>query len=538
MIRVLIADDETRICKLIVNLINWPELGMEIAGIAYNGIDALELIRTKDPHLVITDIRMPGYDGLEMIERAKQTKKNLEFILISGYEEFSHAQKAMSFGVKDYLTKPINKENLLSALKRASESIQMRDRQERLAREYENVQKDLTKIRASFVKDLVLSDADHLPFAELEEINHNYYFQFQRGLFRLAMIQIDSLDPSRPKPEGAANHLALKFEATLQDGVHDAEILEHHGSFYVLLNYALDQKETIHQIFEKNLIELKQTLSPLGIMVTIGLGKETGDLHGLKHSLETAQAAIDDRILKGTGQMIAASEVTRSTIGNEESYFNLQKKLMKAIELVDGEKVKRAINNLKEELYHDLKSSHWISGSALKRLVRDIVDSYYITMRNNKVKIPGVQEERTAWEKAIDDAYSLDLLFQELAKGLTSSLTGLSEGETTRNLEQIGLAKLYIEEHYMESVSLEDLGSYLGFNPSYFSSLFKKETGTSFLEYLVKIRMEKAKELLKDSDLRIQDICLMVGYNDLRHFRKLFTQTTGLSPKEFRRLFT
>ena len=89
----------------------------------------------------------------------------------------------------------------------------------------------------------------------------------------------------------------------------------------------------------------------------------------------------------------------------------------------------------------------------------------------------------------------------------------------------------------MENITLEDLGAYLGFNPSYFSTLFKKETGTSFVEYLVKVRMEKTKELLRETDLTIQDICFMVGYNDVRHFRKLLTRTTGLSPKEYRRIF-
>lgn len=89
----------------------------------------------------------------------------------------------------------------------------------------------------------------------------------------------------------------------------------------------------------------------------------------------------------------------------------------------------------------------------------------------------------------------------------------------------------------MKNITLEDLGSYLGFNPSYFSSLFKKETGSTFLEYLSKVRIEKAKELLKEPGLRIQDVCLMVGYNDVKYFTKLFIKHTGLKPKEFRKIF-
>ena len=169
--------------------------------------------------------------------------------------------------------------------------------------------------------------------------------------------------------------------------------------------------------------------------------------------------------------------------------------------------------------------------------MREIVNTYYIVLRSNNVWVDSLHAERADWEAAIDHAFSLDLLFAALINGITTSLTRIAEGESKRSAEQILMAKRYIEEHYMENITLEDLGAYLGFNPSYFSTLFKKETGTSFVEYLVKVRMEKTKELLRETDLTIQDICFMVGYNDVRYFRKLFTRTTGLSPKEYRRIF-
>jgi two-component system response regulator YesN len=131
----------------------------------------------------------------------------------------------------------------------------------------------------------------------------------------------------------------------------------------------------------------------------------------------------------------------------------------------------------------------------------------------------------------------MELLFQELVKHITLSLSKLAEDKTQKNLGQIRQAKIYIEENYMKNITLEDLGSYLGFNSSYFSSLFKKETGVSFVEYLSKIRIEKAKELLKEPGLRIQDVCLMVGYNDVKYFTKLFIRHTGLKPNEFRKIF-
>lgn len=103
MIKVIIADDEENVCRLIRSLIDWESLDMEIVGIAHNGVEALNLVKSLSPDLMITDIRMPGYDGLEMIRRAKNIAQDLNFIIISGYPHFEYAQNAIKYGVGDYL---------------------------------------------------------------------------------------------------------------------------------------------------------------------------------------------------------------------------------------------------------------------------------------------------------------------------------------------------------------------------------------------------------------------------------------------------
>src|SRR5690554_3938573 len=183
MIRVVIADDETRICKLIIKLIDWDKLGMLIVGTASNGIEALELIQKENPDIVITDIRMPGYDGLDMIERAKGINSDLEFIIISGYGQFEYAKKAIEYGVKDFLLKPINKEELHRALLRVGDYIKKKDGQMSL--------NDVNKIRNSFLNNLILFNSDNHREFSLEEINDNYHFKFQRGLFRIVSLKMD-----------------------------------------------------------------------------------------------------------------------------------------------------------------------------------------------------------------------------------------------------------------------------------------------------------------------------------------------------------
>ncbi len=532
MIRVIIADDETRICKLIINLINWDELGMQIVGVADNGIDALSLVERENPDIVITDIRMPGYDGLEMIEKAKNINEKLEFIIISGYEEFAYAQKAMEYGVKDYLCKPINKNSLLKALRRVNDSLKIKNRQSSLEKEYQTIKKDIRKIRASFVKNLILFKADGFKECSCEEINQNHYFHFREGIFRVVSIKIDGSSKANQNSDEIIAKMAGTMQTSLPELTYDAEIIHTNSNLYVLINYGPDEKEKIESVFTKILNESKDRLTTFGLMITIGYGEEVEDLKKITASIESAKRAIDDRILKGTGQIITFSKTKSGGIYNEDRFYELTKKFIKAVELVDTEEIKKVINTFKEELRHES-----ICGSELKRLVREIGNTYYLTMRNNKIKIHDAFEEQTQLEKTIDNSYSMELLFQELVKHITLSLSKLAEDKTQKNLGQIRQAKIYIEENYMKNITLEDLGSYLGFNSSYFSSLFKKETGVSFVEYLSKIRIEKAKELLKEPGLRIQDVCLMVGYNDVKYFTKLFIRHTGLKPNEFRKIF-
>ncbi|MEG2731993.1 MAG: response regulator, partial [Clostridium sp.] len=129
MLKVIVADDEEKICQLIVKLVDWTSLGMEVAAIASNGIEAMEKIISLKPDIVITDIRMPGYDGLELIKRAKSEGINTEFIIISGYRHFEYAQNAIRYGVGDYLLKPIKKDELMDALKRIGERYRERNEQ-------------------------------------------------------------------------------------------------------------------------------------------------------------------------------------------------------------------------------------------------------------------------------------------------------------------------------------------------------------------------------------------------------------------------
>ena len=156
MIKVVIADDEARICQLIKVLVDWDALGMEIAGIASNGIEALMMVRKERPDILITDIRMPGASGIDLIKQARSICPSICMIIISGYAHFEYAKTALAYGVKDYLLKPINQKELMASLQKVAAEIRLEQEQKEadasLAEERTN---DRKRLRNVLIQDLL-----------------------------------------------------------------------------------------------------------------------------------------------------------------------------------------------------------------------------------------------------------------------------------------------------------------------------------------------------------------------------------------------
>lgn len=535
MIRVIIADDENRILQLIVKLIDWKQIGMEIVGTASNGIEALQVIEREDPDVIITDIRMPGYDGLEMIERAKDMNSDLEFIIISGYGEFEYAKKAIEYGVKDYLLKPINKEDLFNTLMKLKDHIKKKREKGRLDKGMKlPIKEDIKMIRQSFLNNLLLYKSEVLEKDTLEEINRRYYFVFQQKIFRAIALKFDFTREYCPdNVNDIMDKVIDSINQSLEKHVCDFEIIKDKSTIYGVLNYTENHKKKIEFEFNNILKEFYKRISASKkIEITIAYGEEVEDLKHIKSSFESAKSSIEDRILKGTGRIIEYGEIISDKIIIEDVFSDFLKKFIKAVELLDVEQVKKVILGFKKDI--EQKS---LRGVQLKDLIIESAKTYYLVMKSNRIKIDNATIEYNKIESIINNCHSVDNLFNELLEHISESLKLLMKNRSQNNLVQIRQAKKYIEENYMKNITLDDVGSHIGFNPSYFSSLFKKETGTSFTEYLSETRIEKSKDLLRESDLKIQDVCFMVGYNDPKYFAKSFIKHTGLKPKEYRKIF-
>lgn len=536
MIKVVIADDEEKICQLIKFLIDWKKLGMEIVGVAYNGVEALNLVKDKLPDLIITDIRMPGYDGLELIKRSKEINENLHIIIISGFQHFEYAQNAMKYGVSDYILKPIREEDLLYSVKKIKKKHSEIAERKYSFKVLENRLKyEGKKLRNNLFLEFIFSQTSTTNNATIDQINENYHYSFKPGFFQVAIVKIDSLNEETTTNALAIikEHVVKTLKSMLINDCYELGLYDDENYMYVIINASFSRQRIVKKQLKAVVKKLNTEESRLNnSKFTIGVGVITQDINLLYDSYRSARYSIMERLLLGTEKLI--EEVP---IGDKEEYhevlLSLNKPLEASIEILDKKSVLDSIINLKETI----ASKSDLNGENLYWMVEETWRMYIHYLQVNKFISVTEYNSQEKFSTQASNCRSMNELFNYLITQIEESMDLIIEGENQKESKPIRIAKQYIQKHYMEKITLEEVSDLVGFNSTYFSTVFKKDSGNNFVDYLTDVRINKAKELLRE-DLSINVICEEVGYLDMKHFKKTFKKKTGLNPNEFRKLYT
>ena len=308
-LKVVIVDDEERICQLIQALVKWDEMGMQVAGMAHNGIEACEIVRKVSPDILITDIRMPGCSGLELIEKVKNSCPELEIIVISGYAHFEYAQQAIRFGVGHYLLKPINKAELTEILEKLKKKISQRRESEKNKEELiQRAQKNESHMRSRFI--LELFDGN---FANLQEtlstemLEENYHIYIKPGLIQAFCLKMDCEENALG--DSSVDVLMEKAKEILERNLKDKclELVMEIRGFYCLgfVNYESRYQDEIRRVLKNalNQIEVQRAIFKQ-VDFSMSLGSSSREIKDLPHSAEEAQKLIYQRLVKGSGRLL------------------------------------------------------------------------------------------------------------------------------------------------------------------------------------------------------------------------------------------
>jgi two-component system response regulator YesN len=538
MCRVIIADDEPKVLLLIRNLIQWEELGLELVATANDGISALDLIEELHPDIVITDIRMPGYDGIELIEKAKALDPRIDFIIISGYRHFNYAQKAIRFGVEDYLLKPLKALEINQTLRKMTEKYKERDKAKQREEQYSaRIEDDAKKRQEQFIASLLAEKSDGAAPATVDSVNEEFGLDFKVDAFQAFIVKTDvyyaSLNPNVRKLLMEKSMGVIKD--ALQGKCHAFLLHPTEHGIYGLVNFSEAQKKTLRKAMVA-IIDALQSQSELfdRIKVTIGLGHQAEVIDEMAASVKEAEYAVANRLIHGAGRIIdrtggqESAELVRQMISAP-----VRSSLLKGVEILDDREIRTVFDALAEQV----AGNEAMTGKAIAALCEECVQILRFGLKSQNSVDEWVDEKQADFFEKFGMCNTQKDVFQLLGSYASSLITHVAARRKSENSKPIREAQKYIQENFGSAINLESISQKAGFNATYFSLLFKKETGMNFLEYLTDVRIKEAKLMLADPRKSIADVAEAVGYSDVKHFSKLFTRSTGIHPSKFRKLY-
>ena len=510
--RVLLVDDEEDIREGISRKMDWLGLGFSLVGEAANGQDALELAESLRPDVILTDIKMPFMDGLELCRILTDRLPAARFVVFSGFDAFEYAKQAIQMNVVEYILKPINADELSAVLRRLKDQLD-RERAERRNVELlrSRYMENLPVLRELFYANLL--DGRIEPGTERERAAHlDIDLQGEEWAVGLAYIGSDRRD--------ALSTLSVQKDRCKLSLYND----------WVAVIVSLTESFTIYDLIR--VLDRVCTLaaSYLGLTLTVGVGAPCKELSGMARSAAEARTALEYRSMVGRGQVIYIGDLEPD--GGQVLTFEEadERTLTAAVRLGSEQEVRDAAAALAGKI----REANPSAGQYNLFLMELVTHLMKMTRRSGV----GVEEVfGTGFSLPIQDSAlpSLEELEGWCAERYLRLWTLIRRRQTDSAGQTVETAKEYIRQHYAESdLSVEKLCAYLHLSSTYFSTLFKRETGTSFTAYVTTVRMEAAAEAIRGTEEKTYLIAQRCGYEDPNYFSYVFKRHFGVTPTKYR----
>ena len=518
--RAVLADDEVIILKGLRKLIDWDALNIEIVGEAHTGREVMELMETREPDLIVSDICMPEMTGLDMLKLISEKAPELKVIFISGYQEFSYAKDAVTYGAVDYILKPVKKEKLEAAVRKALNIIQ----EENKIRALEPVETE--EMYGKLVKSLRGKiDADQF-YEEFRKLNVEI-----RGkdtvTAGIRLIFLKNSAESAKLNELFAFSVFNRIHSELKNKGWGFIIKKDNNTCYFTL--ILAQEETSADVERKLTQVLQMIRNPGQYAVKAGVGARGKDISQLALEYDTARFALELYYFTEE-DVIWYDRIQREFTDSMDDYEKGFRRLLSCFAEGKGDYKTEAGNVLSV-----IRSLHF--GNRFAAANRCILLVHDLTKELRKLQVLDDSFDRL--EEEIEMEIRKKGLFRLACGCVDGYLDKISEavreGTGNEQKKEIRRIEKYLEEHYRESISLESMAEVFSMNPYYFSSYFKKNMGTNFKTYLTELRMSRAEILLRSTDWKAYQIAAEVGYKNVRQFNENFKARYGMSPSEYRK---
>ncbi|MFK0522745.1 response regulator [Paenibacillus illinoisensis] len=564
MYRVLLVDDEEDVREGLVIEVDWEALDLRIVGLAENGREALEMAERVEPDIVVTDISMPFMDGLELARRLRERNPLVKVVILTGYDEFDYARQAVSLSVDEYLLKPFSAGHLTELLTRlraqmASEVAEREDVQQLRDHYYTSlplVQADLMATllhrqkSPAYIHDKAKQCGLNLNGERygVSVLTLHMEGEGKKNGHQVGAIPQESIRADNV-PENKGNHgsggslrhsedpelkqfaaLNIAEEVWKEQGAGHAFM---HQEAIVLLfidRWGQGEGEKRQQHALENVI--RSINHYLRIPATVGSGSMVDSLSDVKHAYEDALLALDYRLVPGTDSLIYIADVERQTAGKLRFDELKQQALTRTLKAGTRTELEDALEIIFREItvehgrgdiqlyLIEVLTTVWKAAQASGEDMEDIFGSGF-QLYADMFRLPGLSQ-------AQDKVREVCVLVQHR----------IASGRQHVYKDIVEQALRFTKEHYADpDLSIQKVCGYLHISSGYFCGIFKKEVQLTFLQYLMQIRMEAAKELLRSTELKSFEIAERVGFAEPNYFSFCFKKHIGVSPKEYRKQF-
>lgn len=515
MIKILIAEDEAGIRTSIANAFPWLEMGCELVGAADSGINALELCLQHVPDIIISDIVMPGIDGLTFLKYVREKYPATQFILLTGHRNFDYAKDALNLGAAVFLLKPIVYSELRDAINKLIDKIVSQQEARKTENQQEQVLRNLLAGRIYHRGSLMPQVKALL----------NDMLDFQVAVLRFDHDQDDSI---------RMQNLLLFCESLLSGpGILLVKADAEHLVFIFMLPTSENDNDGIRAFMIQVQQRVKETFHAT---VSVGVSSLHHGSDQLREAFVEGLRALGRKFFSGSGstnfflsaQVLADETITTDyqiiTQGYREILDLVERPDSSQLNQQAGERFAVLIQPLGSQV--DLLKSSFIAIAALaiKRVLKD--DSRQLALLFDKY---------ANFQKVIG-CESLEEL-RDLFVNLVLDLSDYRSIKSCNRQTLLSKIFTYIHENYQNSITLNDIAKAVYLSPSYLSSIISNETGKGFTDILNEVRIQQAIELLKDPRRKIAEIAYTVGYNEPQYFTMIFKKHTDLTPRDYRELY-
>lgn len=537
MLKLLIVDDERLDREGLKEQIDWGKFGISEVETAKNGFEAINIMNTFKPDILITDIKMPGMSGLELAEKAVIIMPRIKIVFVSGYDDFEYVRNALKIRAYEYILKPVDSEELINVLKQIiSEILEERRVEQEKTILLNNIKESEVILKKNLLLDLVNGSLKlENIWDEIEKLN----IKINKGYYYVVILEIDDYKYIlQMKGIQKINEIHENIIEILKGIIRTDCLIEYiqiQPWRYILVfsmnaraNEEIDNNDCV-AISEEIIAKMK---TKYDTSLTIAIGNSVNKIEDINISYSNSCQAIVPKLYKGKGKVLLFQPKVKDKSENID-FQNICNELMQAIKSFDINRANYFINYLFESFSKcNILNEKYIINCSINILSR--IEIILLDMNEQKEDIFG--ENVILWSNIIEYDALPDVM--GIMKDIFQKIISYLENKNSNKKRKlVKLVIKYIDDNYSKDLTLKDIANHFYYSPNYLGALFKEEIGKGFADYLTEVRMKKAAELLKQTQLKAYEVAGMIGYKNLSAFINQFKINFEVTPKEYRERF-